>query len=280
MRDEGVAQVEETLDPEDWDSMRALGHRTIDPALDLRTELRVPSGFAILMLVALALVVLLSTATSLDPEMRVTRIILYILCVFVVYQILIRLLRKLVHFPAPAFIGRFLDSRLRRAMQPAAPLIRRSSIRPGMRVLEIGCGSGAYTPALALAVGSEGEVFALDIQPRMLEQLKRKLEREDLRVLDNVEPVMAGADRLPFADESLDAALMVTVLQEIPDKQRVLAEIRWVLRPGGILAVSEWLFDPDYPLKRVTVRDLASAGFCAIRAEGSIRTYTVSAANP
>ena len=73
------------------------------------------------------------------------RVVLYVLAAFIIYQILIRLIRKVFHFPAPAFIGRFLDSNIRRAMQPPAALIRRSGIKPGMRVLEIGCGSGAYT---------------------------------------------------------------------------------------------------------------------------------------
>ncbi|HUV09156.1 MAG TPA: hypothetical protein VMX75_15585 [Spirochaetia bacterium] len=114
-------------------------------------------------------------------------IVLYILAVFFAYQILIRIVRKIFHFPAPAFIGRFLDSNIRSAMQPAAPLIRRSGIQADMKVLEIGCWIGAYTP----------------------------------------------------------------------------------------VAVTEWLFDPDYRLKRRTVRILAEAGFSKIESTGSIWTYTV-----
>ena len=203
------------------------------------------------------------------------RIVLYVLAAFIIYQILIRLIRKVFHFPAPAFIGRFLDSNIRRAMQPPAALIRRSGIQPGMRVLEIGCGSGAYTLEIARAVGATGKVVALDIQPGMLEQLKNKLTRSENTDIRNVEPLLASAYQLPFQNGSFDAAFMITVLQEIPDKWRALAEVRRILRPGGIVAVTEWLFDPDYPLKQTTLRLLKEAGFENIDSSGNLWTYTV-----
>ena len=203
------------------------------------------------------------------------RIVLYVLAAFIIYQILIRLIRKVFHFPAPAFIGRFLDSNIRRAMQPPAALIRRSGIRPGMRVLEIGCGSGAYTLEIARAVGATGKAVALDIQPGMLEQLKNKLTRSENTDIRNVEPLLASACQLPFQNGSFDAAFMITVLQEIPDKWRALAEVRRTLRPGGIVAVTEWLFDPDYPLKQTTLRLLKEAGFGNIDSSGNLWTYTV-----
>ncbi len=203
------------------------------------------------------------------------RIVLYVLAAFIIYQILIRLIRKVFHFPAPAFIGRFLDSNIRRAMQPPAALIRRSGIQPGMRVLEIGCGSGAYTLEIARAVGATGKVVALDIQPGMLEQLKNKLTRSENTDIRNVEPLLASAYQLPFQNGSFDAAFMITVLQEIPDKWRALAEVRRILRPGGIVAVTEWLFDPDYPLKQTTLRLLKEAGFGNIDSSGNLWTYTV-----
>ena len=91
-------------------------------------------------------------------------VLLTILGVFTLWQIVIRIARKVWHFPAPAFIGYFLDSDLRRAMQPPEQIIERSGVRAGMKVLEIGCGSGGYTTFVARAVGPEGEVAALDIQ--------------------------------------------------------------------------------------------------------------------
>jgi ubiquinone/menaquinone biosynthesis C-methylase UbiE len=64
------------------------------------------------------------------------------------------------------------------------------------------------------------------------------------------------------------------LFQEIPDKERTLAEVKGVLRIGGILAITELLPDPDYPLKRTTIRQGAAAGFTLDQAPGGLWTYT------
>ncbi|TET22573.1 MAG: methyltransferase domain-containing protein [Candidatus Stahlbacteria bacterium] len=72
----------------------------------------------------------------------------------------------------------------------------------------------------------------------------------------------------------LDLVYMITVLQEIPDRHRALLEAHRVLKPGGILAITEFFPDPDYPLKRTTVRLALSAGFTKDAVEGSFFNYT------
>lgn len=116
---------------------------------------------------------------------------------FLVYQVFIRLLRRVYDFPAPAFIGRFLDSDLRRKMQPPETIIERSGIKPGMKVLEAGCGSGADTTAVARAVGDRGEVHALDILPCMLGQQRRKLTRPENGDIRNIHLHQNSAYELP-----------------------------------------------------------------------------------
>jgi len=204
-----------------------------------------------------------------------TTIVLTVLEVFLVWQVVIRLFRKKFHFPAPAFIGRLLDSDLRRKVQPPDQLIERSGIKPGMRVLEVGCGSGAFVTFIARTVGKTGIVYALDIQPAMLRQLKAKLARPENRGIKNIKLILGKADELPFADGSLDLVYMVTVLQEIPDKKKALKEAKRVLKPGGILAVSELLPDPDYPFKSTTIKLGEEAGFILDKALGNFWNYTV-----
>lgn len=191
-----------------------------------------------------------------------------------------RVVRKLWHFPAPAFIGRGLDSNFRRSVQPPAKLISRSGIEPGMKVLEVGCGSGAYTTFVARAVGPKGKVYALDIQRKMLDQLQRKLEKAENSDITNIELVQSSAYELPFADASLDLVYMITVLPEIPDPQRALLEAYRVLKPCGILAVTEFFPDPDYPLKRTTRKQAASAGFTKDGVEGNFWNYTARFIKP
>jgi ubiquinone/menaquinone biosynthesis C-methylase UbiE len=202
------------------------------------------------------------------------RIILIVLGALLAYLILIRIVKKLWHFPAPAFIGRALDSSIRKLLQPPSLLVQRSGIKSGMNVLEIGCGSGAFTTYSARAVGEMGRVYALDIQPGMLKQLQRKLSRPENRDIANIEPFAGNAYTTPFQDNSLDLVYMVTVLQEIPDRKRVLIEARRVLKPGGILAVTEFFPDPDYPCKSTTTRIGEDAGFMLDQISGSFWNYT------
>ncbi len=210
--------------------------------------------------------------------MKIIKFILKLLGSFVgfllIYQLVIRVVRKLYHFPVPAFVGSFLDSDYRRAIQPAAQIIQRSGIRPGMTVLEVGCGSGAYTTFIARTVGETGEVHALDIQPAMLDQIAQKLQQPENQDIKNIHLHEASAYEMPFADETFDVVYMITVLQEIPDRKRALTEARRVLKPGGKLAITEFLPDPDYVTQGQTVTLVTSTGFELDAMEGNWWTYT------
>lgn len=202
------------------------------------------------------------------------KIILVFLGVLVLYQIIARLLRLVVRFPAPAFIGFFLDSDVRRRLQPPDKIISGAGIQPGMKILEIGCGSGGYTTFLARAVRPKGQVEALDIQARMLAQVESKLQRPEFQDIDNVTLHQASAYQLPFEEGEIDLVILITVLPEIPDQKRALAEVRRVLKPDGILAISELLLDPDYPRRSATIRKGREAGFMLKKVYGNFWTYT------
>jgi len=195
--------------------------------------------------------------------------------IFTLWQVVIRVARKVWHFPAPAFIGFFLDSDYRRTLQPPDQIVTRSGAKPGMKVLEIGCGSGAYTPFFARAVGPEGTVAALDIQPEMLAQIAAKLAKPENQDIHNITLHEASAYELPFEDNSLDLVYMITVFQEIPDRARTLTEVLRVLKPGGYLAITEWIADPDYPFMSTTIKQGTQAGFVAEAVLGNWWTYTV-----
>lgn len=129
------------------------------------------------------------------------------------------------------------------------PVITRERIhdvlapQPGERVLDVGGGTGYYTGSIATSLEPEGTVHAIDIQPAMVEHLRKRISRDVER---NVHPAVGDAQALPYPDDSFDAALVVLVLGEIPDQERVLAELHRVLKPGGRLVVGELLPDPHY----------------------------------
>ena len=170
--------------------------------------------------------------------------------------------------PFPSLFAPLLDIPLRRiVMAPPDAVARNLLTRPGMRVLEIGPGSGTYTEALVRATYT-AQVVCLDIQPAMLRKVRGRL-RSDTPGL-----VCADASSLPFPDASFDRILMVTVLGEVPDRLGALRECARVLRPRGVLAVSESLIDPDVIPATRLVREAASAGFTALERDGSWSWYT------
>jgi ubiquinone/menaquinone biosynthesis C-methylase UbiE len=210
----------------------------------------------------------------------VLTVILCILAFPIFWVTVAKIVRKLVHFPAPAFIGRLLDSGYRRRIQPPEQLIERSGIKKGMQVLDLGCGSGAFTTFLARAVGEKGKVYALDIQADMLKQLERKLSKPENKDIKNIKLIEGNAYELPFDDGSLDLVNMVTVLQEIPDRNKALHEVKRVLKPGGLFAVTELFPDPDYPWKSTTVKLGNGAGFVVDDVSGNFFNYTVRFRKP
>jgi SAM-dependent methyltransferase len=105
-----------------------------------------------------------------------------------------------------------------------------AGIMPGQRVLDVACGTGALTSAVAERVGPEGSVVGLDLNPEMLEVARRKFNRIDWRE--------APAEALPFPDAVFDAVVSQFGLMFFADRAAALREMWRVLRPGGRLAVA------------------------------------------
>lgn len=138
------------------------------------------------------------------------------------------------------------------------PIITRARLRevlepqPGERVLEVGPGTGYYTLDVAGWVGPDGAVEILDVQQEMLDHTMGGASE---RGVDNITPTLSDATAMPYADQSFDAAYLVTVLGEIPDQDAALSELARVLKPGGRLVVGELMGDPHYVgLKRMRLR--------------------------
>jgi ubiquinone/menaquinone biosynthesis C-methylase UbiE len=183
-----------------------------------------------------------------------------------------RLVRRLYQFPIPEFLASFIDNPFRRKFQPPEEMPVRFGIQPGMSVLEVGPGNGRYTAAVARAVGPQGSVVAVDIEPKMIARLQACLEVEDLQ---NVTPQVANVYSLPDADETYDAAYMITVIGEIPQPERAMQEFHRVLKPSGLLAFSEFFPDPDYPSPLKIIQLAQSAGFRLRSTHGNWWSYSL-----
>lgn len=191
-----------------------------------------------------------------------------------------RIIKKHHRTPAPAPVGFFLNSQLRNWLQPLDKVIERSGIKQRITVLDLGCGSGALTTLAARAVGERGKVYAVDMQPAMLRQLERKLAEPENRDIKNIEIKQANAYDLPFEDDSIDLILMASALPEIPDTNRALREVRRILKRGGILAVTEFWIDTDYPLRSTTIKLCQREEFVVDKISGNFWNYTIRFRKP
>jgi demethylmenaquinone methyltransferase/2-methoxy-6-polyprenyl-1,4-benzoquinol methylase len=126
-----------------------------------------------------------------------------------------------------------LDRRWRR-------LAAESAVSPGDKVLDACCGTGDLAIASRRLLGSDGEVTGLDFSDGMLKRARRKS--------GEIEWIRGDLLRLPFADETFDAATVGFGVRNVEDLDRALRELRRVLRPGGRLAILE-IVRPRGPLK-------------------------------
>lgn len=166
-----------------------------------------------------------------------------------------------------------LESPLRRVLVAPAGLAERLHLERASRVLEVGAGSGVFSVEVARRVPA-GHLELFDLQPEMLAKCRRKIEQAGLgRVVGYTQ---GDAEALPFPTTSFDVAFLVAVLGEIPEPRRCLAGLRRILRPGGLLSITEHLRDPDFSRFSTIRRLVESEGFVFEERFGPRWAFTAS----
>lgn len=188
--------------------------------------------------------------------------------------------------PAPPPVTTWFDRRIAHTMSYAGAdwLVRHSrereesssrllaelAIEPGWTVCDFGCGNGYHSLPMAHAVGAEGSLLGVDIQPEMLRLLLRRAEDAGVT---NIHPLLAEPHDPRLEDASCDLILMVDVYHEIDRPAAVLAAVRRALKPAGHLVLVEFRAeDPAVPIlpdhkmtKEQMRRELTASGFAVSR---------------
>jgi ubiquinone/menaquinone biosynthesis C-methylase UbiE len=139
-------------------------------------------------------------------------------------------------------------------------------LSPGHAVVDIGCGPGTDLGQLSDAVGETGSVIGVDRDQRMLAEAGRRFANRR-----NVELRTGDAHDLPFAAGSVDRARTDRVLQHVDDPVAAVAQVRRVLRPGGLYAMAE----PDWDSLTVADQDVTTSRLFSRFLAGRVHNPTV-----
>ena len=118
--------------------------------------------------------------------------------------------------------------------------IKQFDLREGQHVADLGAGTGACVLAAARAVGSQGKVYALEVQRELLSRIKDEALKNHL---GNVEVIWADIEKVggtKLRNYAVDAAIVSNVLFQIEDRENFIKEIKRILKPGGRVLIVDW----------------------------------------
>jgi ubiquinone/menaquinone biosynthesis C-methylase UbiE len=178
------------------------------------------------------------------------------------------------------------DDPERDAWQRPAEVIEHLHLQPGQTVVDLGAGTGYFAGWLSRAVGPQGKVLALDIEPNMVKFVEQRASEQGL---GNVSARVVAADDPGLAPASVDRVLIVDTWHHIDDRSRYAAKLALGLAPGAEIWIVDFTEDSDVgPPARYrvaaqqVVRELEAAGLRAeiVTGEQLPKQYIVRAARP
>jgi ubiquinone/menaquinone biosynthesis C-methylase UbiE len=162
-------------------------------------------------------------------------------------------------FKAMAFTFKIRDF-----FRPRKDIVKEAGIEEGFHVLDYGCGSGSYITAVAQLVGKSGKIYALDINPLAIEMVKKVAAKNQLT---NVETILSDR-KTGLSNENIDVVLLYDTFHDLTDPDGVLEELHRVLKPDGILSISD-----HHMRENELVSNLTKRGLFSLSKKGE-RTYS------
>jgi ubiquinone/menaquinone biosynthesis C-methylase UbiE len=132
-------------------------------------------------------------------------------------------------------IAAIMESRLRYKFFGPTQILQGAGIRPGMKILEVGCGTGFFTLTAAQMLGEQGFLIAMDMLPISVEAVTKKVQAAGL---SNVQVIKGDALETKLEKESIDEVIIFGVIPApMLPMEELLVEMHRVLRPGGVMAI-------------------------------------------
>jgi ubiquinone/menaquinone biosynthesis C-methylase UbiE len=182
--------------------------------------------------------------------------------------------------------ARHFDSKERDAWQKPGEVVSLLDLRGGHVVADIGAGTGYFLSYWSKAVGNQGRVLALDVEPNMVEYMNRRVRQAGLR---NVEPRVVAPDDPNLPPNGVDRIVIVDTWHHIDDRAIYTAKLARALRPGGSVMIVDFTLESDMgpPLTHrlapeQVVKELEEGGLRAqiVPSETLPKQYVIRGAKP
>ncbi len=158
----------------------------------------------------------------------------------------------------PASHSAYLDNFIRRLFQNPTKIVK-DYIKPGDTVIDIGCGPGFFSIDMARLVGDTGRVYSVDLQSEMLEKVERKARK--LNLADRIVLHQCARDRVNLNHLQADFILAYYMVHETPDHNEFFAQVKTLLKPGGLFLVVEPVFHVSKGHFKTIISDAENTGF-------------------
>ena len=133
---------------------------------------------------------------------------------------------------------------------PPLEKVREAGIQPGVHVLDYGCGPGSFAIAAAELTGETGKVYAVDIHPLALESVQKRAAKKGL---NNIETIQSDC-KTGLKTDTVDVVLLYDILHVLTEPENVLEELHRILKPTGILSLSDPHMKEEEMLSRIPER--------------------------
>jgi 3-mercaptopyruvate sulfurtransferase SseA/ubiquinone/menaquinone biosynthesis C-methylase UbiE len=167
----------------------------------------------------------------------------------------------------PEYIGKF-ETESREIFAQRKEIVAACQLKPGMRVADVGAGTGLFTRLFAKEVGPRGQVYAVDIAPKFIKHIEKTCKDADIQ---NVAGVVCAADSVKLPPRSVDRVFICDTYHHFEFPLRTMASIHQALRPGGRVVLidfhriegtsREWVLSHVRAGQEVVVKEVESSGF-------------------
>jgi ubiquinone/menaquinone biosynthesis C-methylase UbiE len=155
---------------------------------------------------------------------------------------------------------------VRNLFMPPAKMLAEVEINPGYKVLDYGCGPGAFAIMIAEIIGQSGIVYALDIHPLAIKAAEQKARKKNL---SNIKTILSSCSTF-LPDNSLDLVIFFDVFHTLNNQEEVLIELHRILKSDAIMCFS------DHHMKEIEIlKRLTEKGLFKLKSKG-IRTFALS----